>query len=534
MPSACAPTSGRERSSAPIAYSKPAAFLADRGSRPARRSRRARSHRSASRARPSCARASPTEKPGKVLLDDEAADAAVPGVGIGLGEHGVEVADARVRDPDLAAVEHVVVAVAHRPRAHARRRRCRRRPPRGSTTPGTRPPRPAATYFCLSVVASRGRAPASSPSFEMNVNSDDDAQTRATSSTRDRVGEDPAALAAVLLRERPGPRSRRRATPPSSPTGTPRARRPRPRSARCASSASRRTDARSSSYSSGSTNTLTSPRYIVGWRASSGNWPRRSSAPLVRPRVELAAACARSSSSGTASTIARRRGSTCARPRARAAARGLGERRRRRRRRSRAAAIATSMSPITGARPNSAARLPAISATTGDRRRRRARVGRGRSGRRRARRACTRSRRSGRGCRAARPAAAPRRGRRGDPPASRAPAAARARRQVLLLARAGRRDPAGTNGSVGTPANATSAGRVALRARSRPKWIESSRACHDASMMFSFTPIVVQVCVAVGRVDQHPGHRAGALLRVEHAHLVVGEVHPLERREACR
>ena len=50
----------------------------------------------------------------------------------------------------LAPVEHVVVAVAHGAGAHARRRRCRRRPPRGSTTPGTRPPRPAATYFCFS------------------------------------------------------------------------------------------------------------------------------------------------------------------------------------------------------------------------------------------------------------------------------------------------------------------------------------------------------------------------------------------------
>ena len=38
-------------------------------------------------------------------------------------------------------------------------------------------------------------------SFEMNVNSDDDAQTRHLLD-RDRMGEDPAALTAELLRER--------------------------------------------------------------------------------------------------------------------------------------------------------------------------------------------------------------------------------------------------------------------------------------------------------------------------------------------
>src|SRR5258706_552702 len=38
-----------------------------------------------------------------ILFDDEATDAAVTRVGIGLGEDGVEVAHARVRDPELAA-----------------------------------------------------------------------------------------------------------------------------------------------------------------------------------------------------------------------------------------------------------------------------------------------------------------------------------------------------------------------------------------------------------------------------------------------
>ena len=39
--------------------------------------------------------------------------------------------------------------------------------------------------------------------------------------------------------------------------------------------------------------------------------------------------------------------------------------------------------------------------------------------------------------------------------------------------------------------------------------------------------------VAVGGVDQHPRDRAGALVRVEDAHLVVGEVHALERGEVA-
>src|SRR5437879_2009810 len=36
--------------------------------------------------------------------------------------------------------------------------------------------------------------------------------------------------------------------------------------------------------------------------------------------------------------------------------------------------------------------------------------------------------------------------------------------------------------------------------------------------------------LAVGAVDEHPGHGAGALVRVEHAHLVVREVNPIELR----
>ena len=170
----------------------------------------------------------------------------------------------------------------------------------------------------------------------------------------DRVGEDAATLATVLLGERQPREAGAPATPPSSPTGTPRARRRRPRSGRCAVSASRRTDSRSSSYSSGRTNALiSSPRYIVGWRASSGNW----SSVIVRRHSSTALRLDRAA--GAAAPREPRRpspagGSTRARHRARASAqhdeRVVG-----------AAVVAeqltaTSMSPITGARPNSAAR----------------------------------------------------------------------------------------------------------------------------------------------------------------------------------
>ena len=50
-------------------------------------------------------------------------------------------------------------------------------------------------------------------------------------------------------------------------------------------------------------------------------------------------------------------------------------------------------------------------------------------------------------------------------------------------------------------------------------------------MMFSETPIVVQVRLAVGGVDEDPGDRTGALARVEHPHPVVGQVDAIEGRE---
>ena len=53
-----------------------------------------------------------------LLLDQEARDAAPAGVGVGLGEDDVDVGDPGVGDPVLRAGQDVVVAVAHRPRAH--------------------------------------------------------------------------------------------------------------------------------------------------------------------------------------------------------------------------------------------------------------------------------------------------------------------------------------------------------------------------------------------------------------------------------
>ena len=108
-----------------------------------------------------------------------------------------------------------------------------------------------------------------------------------------------------------------------------------------------------------------------------------------------------------------------------------------------------------------------------------------------------------------------------------------ARRQVLLLARPV--GGVGGNERIGRhDRERYSAARPVASARSRPKWIESSRACQDASMMFSFTPIVVQVASPSVESISTRVTAPVPLLRVEHAHLVVGEVHPLERREACR
>jgi hypothetical protein len=53
-----------------------------------------------------------------VRLDDEGADAAVPGGGVGLGEHGVDAGDAGAGDPGLAPVEDPLVAVTHGARGH--------------------------------------------------------------------------------------------------------------------------------------------------------------------------------------------------------------------------------------------------------------------------------------------------------------------------------------------------------------------------------------------------------------------------------
>ena len=59
---------------------------------------------------------------------------------------------------------------------------------------------------------------------------------------------------------------------------------------------------------------------------------------------------------------------------------------------------------------------------------------------------------------------------------------------------------------------------------------ESARALAEAAMMFVSLPIVDQVRVAVGRVDDDPGPRGRRRLAVEDAHLVVDEVDGVELR----
>ena len=58
---------------------------------------------------------------GRPPVDDERGDAAVAGLGVGVGEHDEDLGLVAVRDPELAPVEDVVAAVAGGPRRHAER-----------------------------------------------------------------------------------------------------------------------------------------------------------------------------------------------------------------------------------------------------------------------------------------------------------------------------------------------------------------------------------------------------------------------------
>ena len=66
---------------------------------------------------------------GRVALDQERRDALVAGAGIDVGEDDEEVGLVAVGDPELAAVEDVVVAVVRRRGWRARTRRCPSLPP---------------------------------------------------------------------------------------------------------------------------------------------------------------------------------------------------------------------------------------------------------------------------------------------------------------------------------------------------------------------------------------------------------------------
>ena len=300
-------------------------------------------------------------EPGEVLLDDEAADPAVTGVGIGLGEHRVEVADARVGDPELAARQHVVVAVPHGLGAHAgdvaarvglrkavRRLALAARDPRDVL----RARAPSPPWSRTGVIAS----------FEMKVNSDDDAQTRADLLHADRVGEEPAALTTELLGER---ETREPGLAPSVP------RVPRVFLVLVGMRGVRR------DLVLGETpDRRPQLREVVG-QGETGQRPafRRddpAASPTPRARAAMRATLRSRRRPGRPACAA-----TCRAPRRRARAAGGSRGPHRAPARSAlltkaslalpsypSTARARSMSPITGARPNCAARLPAISATT--------------------------------------------------------------------------------------------------------------------------------------------------------------------------
>ena len=92
----------------------------------------------------------------RVGRHDERRDAARAGRLARAREHAVEVGDAAVRDPRLAAVEHPVAAVAHARASSSPRRRTRRRAPTARTPRSPRPARPpaASARFCASLPAS--------------------------------------------------------------------------------------------------------------------------------------------------------------------------------------------------------------------------------------------------------------------------------------------------------------------------------------------------------------------------------------------
>ena len=336
-------------------------------------------------------------------------------------------------------------------------------------------------------------------SFEMNVNSDDDAQTRATSSTADRVREDPAALAAVLLGERepgePGVAPRL----PARPRDTPRARRPRRRSARCAP---RRAGARTpAAPRTRPTSSNAAHRHGTATSSAGGAAPgtaasRDLAAPLVDGRADLAGRLAQAAASGTARRSRAGAGSTVAgfvhEQLARAGELGIG-----------AAVVAEQLH--RGVDVVDHRRAPeqrgALARDLGDHRDDVVDVlvlGRARS------RSATRSASvyayptfgPGR-AEQARPAARRGRGRPAARPASGGAGGSAVPGGRFCCWRGRSAGSAGTNGSVGTRRtlrrDAVGDPLDAVARAASPNWIESSSACHDASMMFSLTPIVVHV-----------------------------------------
>ena len=154
MPTACAAIPGRDRSNVCIAIAKPCPSSPSRlptGTRDA-------VERELGRRRAADAHLvleAGDGEPGAIGLheDRRQAPAGPLGVRVGDGEHHDVVRDARVADEALAAVDDVVVAVAHRARPEARTGRSRRPPRSGRRRSACSPDaRPGSQRSCCSGV----------------------------------------------------------------------------------------------------------------------------------------------------------------------------------------------------------------------------------------------------------------------------------------------------------------------------------------------------------------------------------------------
>ena len=210
-----------------------------------------------------------------------------------------------------------MVAVTYRPGAHARRRRCPASASERQYDAWHSPAATRVTYFALS-----SSEPWSSTGGHRQLR-DEREQRRRRADPRDllhcdRVGEDAAALAAVRLRETQAPRSRASRHASQLAHGySSRSSAAAAFGAMC-SSASRRTDSRSSTYSSGRTNASRAPRQVrATGRAAPGEpatrrpvrparYPACAAAPRGPRRPAPAGGCSRARHRARAVRAARR------------------------------------------------------------------------------------------------------------------------------------------------------------------------------------------------------------------------------------